>query len=168
MYGMRGFCTQVFYTTYAHVCSYIVMYILIYGYILCVCAHIWAYTHIRVYNGCIYPCAFYWVALLRFPGGPAGLYLTPMLAVLNKCVHRRCICLILTLVKYGSPYQSHTRKCICVDLRFFFDFRKWNPYFSGGPFWQWYWNARQGAKKVEIGAKKKFLHKTWNWVFGQF
>ena len=45
------------------------------------------------------PCrAFHWVALPRFPGGPAGLYLKPMLAVLNKCVHRRCGDLLLTLV----------------------------------------------------------------------
>ena len=43
-----------------------------------------------------------------------------LLAVLNKCVHIRYKYLILTLVKYGSPYQSHTTKCICVDFRFFF------------------------------------------------
>ena len=68
--------------------------------------------------------AFHGVALPRFPGGPAGLYLKQMLAVLNKCVHTGWEHPILTLVKYGSPYQSHMRKCICVDLRFFFDFRK--------------------------------------------
>ena len=68
--------------------------------------------------------AFHWVDLPRFPGGPAGLYLKPMLAVLNKCVHTGHICPILTLVKYGSPYQSHTTWSICVDFRFFFYFRK--------------------------------------------
>jgi hypothetical protein len=30
-----------------------------------------------------------------------------MLAVLNKCVHTGYIYPILTLVRYGSPYQSH-------------------------------------------------------------
>ena len=34
--------------------------------------------------------AFHWVALPRFPGGPAGLYLKPTLAVLNNCVHTWC------------------------------------------------------------------------------
>ena len=43
----------------------------------------------------------------------AGLYLKPMLAVLNNCVHIGPMGPIITLVKYGSPYQSHTRKCIC-------------------------------------------------------
>jgi hypothetical protein len=68
--------------------------------------------------------AFHGVVLPRFPGGPAGLYLKLMLAVLNKCVHTWYIHQILTLVICGSPYQSHTTKCICVDLRFFFYFRK--------------------------------------------
>ena len=47
--------------------------------------------------------AFHWVALPRFPGGPAGLYLKPMLAVLNKCVHIRPRGLILTLVNMEVP-----------------------------------------------------------------
>ena len=64
--------------------------------------------------------AFHGVALPRFPGGLAGLYLKPMLVVLYKCAHTGPRGPILTLVKYGSPYQSHTTKCICVDLRFFF------------------------------------------------
>jgi hypothetical protein len=64
------------------------------------------------------------VVLPRFPGGPAGLYLKLMLVVLKKCVHTWCAHHHLTLVIYGSPYQSHTTKCICVDLRFFFYFRK--------------------------------------------
>lgn len=50
--------------------------------------------------------------------------------------------LTLTLVKYGYLYQSHTTYSICVNFRFFFDFRKGNPRFSGGPFVKWYWNAR--------------------------
>ena len=31
--------------------------------------------------------AFHGVALPRFPGGPAALYLKPILGLLNKCVH---------------------------------------------------------------------------------
>jgi hypothetical protein len=38
----------------------------------------------------LYIRAFHGVALPKFPGGPAGLYLKPMSPVLNKCVHTWC------------------------------------------------------------------------------
>ena len=89
---------------YIYVLTYIHMYVYILTYI-----HIYMYTY-------IYIRAFHGVVLPRFPGGPAGLYLKPMLAVLNKCVHTWPRGQILTLVKYGRPYQSRTTKCICGPI----------------------------------------------------
>ena len=60
---------------------------------------------------------------------------------------------ILTLVIYGSPYQSHTTKCICVHFWFFFDFRKWNPRFSGGLF-------LQVTEKRTVEGSENIIHKS--------
>ena len=71
--------------------------------------------------------AFHGVALPRFPGRLAGLYLKAMLAVLNKCVHVYIGCshhnTNFSQIWISVPIP-HDLVHLCVFFVFYFYFRK--------------------------------------------